>query len=331
MVTIFLLLLADAHAMKGGAYPEQVFRADGITRVEISGVRGRVRMRGESSSTFRLRVRHSVERKDEGWGLSVERRGSTLVLEVYNVAYGPEWRKILGRDRWPAFDIDLSGPARPAVIGWREGAIDVARWRADVDASIVRGNVRLEGGAGRVNLQAGRGDVLVTDFNGDLTVRGEGGRLELARLNGTQHLHWFAGQAALAGVRGDLSLDAHHARVSGRGLSGRIDLGVVAGEVDVTDVRGHLVGTGQTASWRIAPRARADVTVRSRAGSVSVFRAGAVDLFLSSRSGAIDGSSAKAVVRGNRRVATGRVGRGRVGEFGRVFVRTDSGAVRLID
>ena len=262
------LLIARAFAAADGAYPVQAFRAAGLTKIEISGVRGRVRLTGVTGDQYRLRVSHSQSKLGADWGLSVERRGSTLVLEVYNVAYGPGWKRLLARDQWPKFDIDLSGPARPAVIGWRDGTVDVVNWRADVDASIVDGNVTVNGGAGRVNLQAARGDVAVSDFNGNLNVRGEDGALALTHTRGRHQLNWFAGRARLFDVRGRLSLDSQRARVSGGALDGRFDLRVAEGDVNLSGVAGEVNGAGRTAAWRIAPAPRAVVRVRRGRGSL---------------------------------------------------------------
>ena len=273
MLILFSLWSAAAGATTSGAYPDQVFRAAGIERVEISGVRGRVTLRGETSPNYRLRVRHSTAKMGADWGLSVERRGSTLVLEVYNVAWGAEWRRVLKRDQWPAFDIELIGPPKPAMVGWRDGAITAHFWRATLDASLVTGPIEIKNGAGRATLQASRGDVRVTNFNGDLRVRGEAGQLALDHVNGQGLVNWFGGSIHLAALRGRLTLESERAQVVGRTLEGDFRFALTAGAVSLSDLGGRLRGRGQRTAWTVSPRPHARVAIRGGRGAVHVGRA----------------------------------------------------------
>jgi hypothetical protein len=115
-------------------YPEQKLSANGIEKIEISGVKGAVKLVGRPGKVYRLKVRHSRGKKFEDWSLAIDRRESILVLEVSSAVYGAQWRKHVRQDQWPEFDVELSGPSVPATISWKEGQLEYSKWSNDLES-----------------------------------------------------------------------------------------------------------------------------------------------------------------------------------------------------
>ena len=254
--TWILAAFAAASARPPVTYPAQIFSAKGVRRIVVSGARGRVVVRGRANANYSLKVGHVGQTHgQDDWGLSVERRGDTLVLEVFSTAIGREWATLLERDRsgterWPTFDLELNGPAVPVVIGWREGEVDVAAWPAAIDATLLSGRVTVNATA-KLNLQLGRGTAAITNVAGGARVLGENGRLTMDDVRGPSTVDWFSGSIELRGIRGDLNLSANDAAVNAFDGGGIWALDVRRGRARVAGFSGVLNGRRYSLATRV--------------------------------------------------------------------------------
>lgn len=324
LLSVLLLLFTSAATHAKAHYPPQRLLAEGIRAIDISGVRGQVRVRGTSERHFELQVSHSDKTSDD-WSLLVERRGSRLVLEVTHATLGREWRRHLTSERWPEFDIALSGPARPLRLGWREGDVSFERWNANVDASVLHGRLRVNGGSRDYRLQQLDGGLSVGDFNGTLVARAERGPITLTRVRGRLTLNWLSGQVNAREVRADARLEA-------RALTGVITEGdgtwrvhVDSGELVFDGFRGDLGASGETTRWRLRRMDPRHAKIVSRAGRVDVVAPGNLPTWLASVRGAINSPYPVEAREGLRVAANARLAVGRA----RLIVRTESGAISL--
>ncbi len=81
-----LIFLSSVVTAEKFVYPAQSVPAAGLKELKISGVRGRLILKGQSSKTFKVKVSHSNHKRFEDWSLSVERQGNALMLEVSNAS-----------------------------------------------------------------------------------------------------------------------------------------------------------------------------------------------------------------------------------------------------
>src|SRR5665213_3067525 len=115
-----------------------------VTDIKIVGVKGHLKMRGiPHARSLSLFVQHSKGRKYDDWHLSVERRGNTIFLEVFNVAYGKQWKNQVREELWPEFDIEMNGASLPVVVGWREGNLEFSNWTASLEVSFLKGDAKI--------------------------------------------------------------------------------------------------------------------------------------------------------------------------------------------
>lgn len=308
-----VLSLSAARASDKYAYPAQRISLRGVHDLKISGVKGTLKLRGHGQHKSRfltLKVQHSKSRRYEDWHLSVDRQGSTIALEVFNVSYGLQWRKFIREDKWPEFDIEIDAPEIPANVSWREGHIEVTNWRGDLDVSLLKGEIRAQGGHGKFNLQPVQANVDLINHKGAVNVRGESGRVRLARLTGDISLNWVNGPLWIHECRGNVQVEMQ------------------TGQATITGLQGRLKGRSASAKWDVQAAAPAEMNVSSVSGPIDVaWGGGGAKVFLTSENGAIhfprpsflqsSEREGKHVVQGVKTAKT----------MGQIFVQSRGGAI----
>lgn len=307
-------------------YPEQKIAAGGVEKIEISGVKGAVRLKGRAGRAYRLKVGHSRGKKFEDWSLAVDRRGNILVLEVSSAVYGAQWRKHVRQDKWPEFDIELSGPPVPARVSWKEGKLEYFKWTADIDSSHLRGDILIEGGGGHHNLHTGTGDIRVTKLAGDIKIQGETGNIEVDQVSGRVGLSWLAGNVRIKSVLGGGELDLNESRLKIDKCRGEWSIKLQRGLAEIDQCSGKLMASGESAAWKLRNSEELDTEIKSADGPVAVnWKKGGAKVFLTSTNGSIEGPKVQSKLDSEgRRVAEFTVGQK---PFSPVFVKTESGPI----
>lgn len=328
-VVFFLSLTAAADKV---AYPPQKISADGIKAIQIGGVNGELKLQAKPAKFFTFSVKHTRGRRAEDWNLLVDRRGDVLHLEVASVAYGSAWRKHIRADEWPEFDIVWEGPSVPAVISWRDGRLDVSNWRHRLETSLIKGAIFIRGGSGAFKLQTGKADVQVTRVDGQIEIRGEKGQVELTHSSGRAHLALLEGSLKVDTFKGDLVVESSRADLYSKGGDGFWNLNTNRAKSDLQDFRGRLKGKGTSGDWKVSTLGKAEIEIVSDSGGVLVTpaRVGELKAFLTSATGAIEGPSwLRFSMREKVQVAEGRIVEKDLKQKAEIFVRTQSGPIKL--
>lgn len=308
------------------SYPTQKLNAAGLHRLNIIGVKGRVRLTGKNGPVYRLNIRHS-KKQSEDWHLLVERRKRTLHLEVFSVAYGREWRRHVSQDRWPEFDIEITGPSIETVVSWREGLFRAKKWTRPLKVSLLKGDVDISDGQSRLDLHGLNLVTMVKDFRGDVVINGEKGSVDLERVKGSVKAHWLSGAWKLRKVNGRVELDGR--RVNFNIVDGRGEWQVVTphGRVRTQNFQGRFKGQGESGRWNIGAATPAEVDVINETGPVKVKWRGGAKVFLTSNKGKIlSDIKDYELDPDGRHILQTTVGKK---PWGQVFVRTQSGAITL--
>jgi len=305
------------------SYPAQLLPSQGISHLDVTGVRGRVQLTGRKGRTYQLKVRHS-SKQTEDWNLSVERKGTRLVLQVENIGVDSVWRRLLQKDNWPEFEIELIGPSIPTTVGWRDGQIHVQNWQAPLEISLLKGHVSLRKGRGPLKVQVVSGELRIAQHNGDIEVRGDQGRVRLEQLEGNARVHWLNGNIWGRSLIGNLHLESNQGDVQLREGRGDWHLNVRAGQVQIEQQAGSLLGDGDSSQWNVRLKALSNVRLTSKSGAVHVQQSGLPNshakVFLSSLNGPLR-SPYRITETDGIRVSQGGEGRQRI------YVATGSGAI----
>ncbi len=312
------------------AYPAQKVSLRGVREIKIIGVRGSLKMHGyKLARGMSLKVQHTNSAKSDDWHLSVDRRGHVLYLEVFNTAYGKQWRTQVKEELWPEFDIEMDGPARPTTVSWREGSLEFTNWNSDLEVSFLKGRARVDGGHGDLTLQPVQASVDVRGRRGKITIKGESGAVSLSQNQGALDLNWLRGEIHLQECRGPLHIESGNSQVSIEGGDGSLDMQLAQGRAKITGFQGLVKGKGEAAQWEVSASAPSDLNFTTSSGPVGVsWKAGGAKVFLTSTQGTIEtpgqGFLQSSEREGQRIVEGTRSAK----PMGQVFVRTDSGAIR---
>ncbi len=328
MFFLYWVLLSTSAYGEKISYPVQRIRAAGIDAIQVIGVKGRLKFIGKQSPHFRLNVRHTKNKRSQDWYLSVDRRGSTLVLEVFNVAHGAQWRNHVKKDVWPEFDLELSGPPRPLTVSWREGDLRFEKWTAPVESSHLKGRLEARGGAGNWRLQTGKGDVKIENLAGHLDLQGESGQLVINGLKGDLQLRWMEGKIELNDIAGSGTVENHKADLRLNTCRKEWRISQDGGSARVQNCSGILRADGKNTKWEITGTTSLNAEIKSETGPVRVrWPKGGAKVFLTSQSGGILGDSIAPILDPEgRKVATFQIGKK---PSGRLFVQTDSGDIQF--
>jgi DUF4097 and DUF4098 domain-containing protein YvlB len=330
MCTLLLaLILNTAQATEKYSYPVQKISIKNAHDIKIIGVKGHLKMRGvPHAKSLSLKVQHSKGRKFEDWHLSVDRRGNTIFLEVFNTAYGNQWRHEVREDLWPEFDIELEGASLPATVGWREGKLEFKNWNSPLEISFLKGEAQIRGGKGQLDLEPVDAKVSVQGHSGAVNIKGESGRVSLADNQGELALNWLNGNVRLENCRGELRVETRTADVRVHNGSGELSLRMGQGHAQISGFDGIIDGKGDQAKWDLAARAPADLNITTSTGPVGVeWLKGGAKVFLTSTRGAIQFPSnrfLKSEDREGRHVVQGLKS---AKTMGQVFIRTESGPI----
>jgi DUF4097 and DUF4098 domain-containing protein YvlB len=324
-----LVPLIFAAASAFGAkhtYPEQKFSSNGVQKIEISGVKGEVKVSGRAGKAYRLKVKHSRGKKYEDWSLAVDRRGEVLVLEVSSAVYGAQWRKHVRQDQWPEFDVELSGPPVPLIVSWKQGQLHYSKWSADIESSHLKGDLTIEEGVGNYDLHTGMGDVQVAKLAGELKVQGESGNVTIDQVTGAVTLNWLSGNVKLKTVMGGGKLDLNESKLTVDACRGEWSIQLARGQAEIEGCSGKLMAEGQSTAWRLRKNQDLETEIKSGEGPVAVeWNSGGAKVFLTSNQGVIEGPKVQSKLDSEgRKVAEFTVGKK---PFSAVFVRTESGPI----
>lgn len=323
----FLLgLVFSLHATNKFSYPPQAFPVEGVNQIRVEGVRGAVNFKEVPGRVFRVKVKHDKTDHSDDWHLVVERRQEVLHVEVFNVLFGADWESHVKKELWPEFDLEIEGPARPVILSWRDGQLQFNDWKAPVEASLLYGSVRVQGGGTRIHLQAVNADVQIMNYKGAIGLQGQRGPVRIFDCKGDIQLNWLSGKLELRKLDAKVHLESlsGHVRIAAAKGDWKVQNG--AGQVEVSDFEGVLRAKGDSSLWKIAAGGSADLEVITQSGPVDVrWLAGGAKLFLTSNQGQIRvPRSLKIEDREGVPVVEGKKGRK---PRGQLFVRTSSGSI----
>jgi DUF4097 and DUF4098 domain-containing protein YvlB len=296
--------------------------------IKIMGVHGTLKLIQDS----RYKNLHILmsQRKTQAtdWNLSVERRGSSIEIEIFSIANMAQWQSQLTNSQLPQYDIIIQGPALPVKASWREGNIEIKQWSEPVDLMLLEGNLNIKNTAGNFVIQGGRLNMTVAHHKGDLEFSADKGQLKIEQVQGKLSVKLMEGSLALTDFDGDLDWQSEKASLVSTHGSGKWNLASTLGAVQVDGFKGILKGTGDKARWRLNVAETSDVEIHSGSGPVKVrWPRGAAKAFLTTKTGGIQAPSNGKVTR-EEGVSKWLAQWGQ-GQLGQLFVNTQSGSISL--
>jgi hypothetical protein len=328
LLLTLLLGFGWTAAAEKTSYPAHKLSAQGIGELRITGVKGRLNLRHRAGGKhFYIKVKHSKGKRSEDWHLSMERHGQALVLEVFNTELGREWRRQIRKELWPEFDIEVDGPAKPTVVAWREGRLEIKGWNQPLEISYLGGSLLTQNTSGTLKIQAGESNVTIDDHQGPLELKGERGQVQLKKARGALNVHWVSGSVRADSCSGQVTLESSDADILVEGASGEWNVKLADGHARFGKFGGKLKAEGQGTEWEARLLAPSDAEISSKSGAVKLeWLSGGVKLFLSSMKGEIKVPKSMTVEeRSGVRVVEAE--KATKQPRGNVFVKTETGTI----
>ncbi len=295
-----------------------------IVRMRQSGLDAPAAGAPASSMRNPLMRRHMDE-----WHFSLSRQGSVVELLITSPQSKDLWQKMLADESlWPRFDLEILAPSRPMDIVWRKGPIQVKGWQAPLNLHSQSGDVLVEDSQGALVVTHQMGSVKVLRHQGQVQMSTFNGVLSLERVVGRIEVENFSGETSVAQSEGEVILAGFEARQSVVGGSGRIEFNNQRSPLRVEGFSGELRGESVQGEVVASLRGEVNVRVLTKEAAVHLQLPGSgARVNIGSQAGNIQSPSFLRVDQfPNLRVARGRL---RGSDGGQVYVRTESGAIRL--
>ena len=237
--------------------------------------------------------------------------------------------KILGLEAPSAVRVAVSGPAFPVEVFLSEGKVVADGWASAVSARFVKGEFVSTAGSGMRNVFLKTGKASVRSLNGVVKFDSYRADIEVSDSKGMADIYNFSGPVEIKGHSGKLNIKSYNGKTTIEGAQAELDFAFDQGDFRVTEFEGKINGDGGDANVKLAYAGKADISVKTKAGNVtivspknsgSVINVGSEEGFLN-LPGAIKRSETLQM----------KLGQGRLdGPIqGKVFVRTKSGAISV--
>ena len=307
-------------------------------RILISGIRGTIRLNGESQGPAVLRASKTLADKAgteaaerfEALSFSMKRDGSTITIE----AKGPDtkigWGAWLKSNTNPELVLELKTPAVPIEVSLHEGLIAVQNWNESIAASVVSGTIKTVKTEGNLRAQAQRGEVRIESHKGPAEVDSFGAKLTVQEMEGALDLTNFGGETSLARVQGRVQMLSHAGASSISKSSGSLEFANGRGALNLSEFDGPVRGRTELGSVVVGVEGEAEVDVDSDKGNVAVrlpANSGASLRLHTEDGGIVAPEDIRMTTSSTHRAAVGRLPGD--GPKGIVAVRSKTGAIRV--
>jgi hypothetical protein len=307
-------------------------------RFVVSGFHGSVKMIADPAARqMTIQLKHVVphdlpksliEASDE-WLFSLKRENQQILAQVGSPISKAVWAKLLAQPKaMPEFHLIVRGPSVPTTLSWQSGSIEIEGWKAPIEATLLAAQVKISGGEGVIELSQQTGEVAVSQHNGpvaldtydvkasirgvagDLDVQNFKGRTDVAACEGKVEIQSYSGEFEVSKGKGQIHFESERGRLAISGYEGDLD-----SETDIGSVRAVLVGQSR-------------VKIKTRQGNVSLRMPNSgANVNVGSEKGYLNVPKHLRYTRlPNLRLMTGRL-KGK--NSGRVYVRTETGEIRL--
>ena len=307
-------------------------------RLVISGYKGSVKLVADpQAKQMTVKLKHvtskglpaDLKETEDEWLFSLKRDEGKILAQVGSPVSKSVWAKFLAQPKFmPEFHLIVKGPSLPVVLSWQSGPIQIEGWQASMEMNLIDSKVSLSNSKGVMDLSQQTGALSVSShegpisvdtydvaarFNGlkgDLIVKNFTGRTDVEKAEGKVEILSYSGQFEVNKGKGQINFESERGRIAVTGYEGDLN-----SETDIGSVRAVLVGKSR-------------VKIKTRQGNVSLRMPNSgANVNVGTEKGYLNVPKHLRFTRlPNLRLMTGRL-KGK--NSGRVFVRTESGEIRL--
>jgi DUF4097 and DUF4098 domain-containing protein YvlB len=307
-------------------------------KLMITGFRGRVQYKAANSGqviTVQLKqtnptqIPADIKESLDEWLFSMQKTEGVVQINVRSPQSKKTWTKLLTDKNWqPSFELLIQGPSLPTTISWRDGDIVLDGLRHPAHVQAQNGKIIVTNQKAAVDISHNSGEVALQSIDGDVEVETFAGKVIVAQVKGRVIVHNFNGATQLSGVAGQVEISSFDGLIQVDKSQGRLEFKTEKGAVRSAQFEGDIRGTTNQGAVTLATMGRSSVNINSKEGNISLQMADSgASVNISTKDGALTLPDFLQVSRQPQlRMARGRL-RGK--QPGQVFVRTETGGVRL--
>lgn len=289
ILVVFFLAFAQAQ----GAENSATVALDGVDRLKIFNIAGRIEIRAAEPGAARIEWTAHGEAADE---LPVLRRTGSGSSPVFRADYGDEkhfvypsaeYRRLNVEARYDGRKVRVSNDGR-GTRAWMDINVFLEPGQA-LDSDLLAGPIDAEGVAGDLELHARAGRIRSADGQGRIVADTGSGAVEVFGHRGRVIADTGSGPVTVDSVMGDVTADTGSGEVRLRGIDGDIEADTGSGRVDLSDIRAERVAVDTGSGGVRLEDVAGSLFVDTGSGSVrgKGYRAGR-DLEIDTGSGSIE-------------------------------------------
>lgn len=264
----------------------------------------------------------------EEWMFVMDRKDKKIRLIITGPASRRDWAPIVRQNGMPQFHLIIRGPSLPVKISWWKGEVQFNQWKSSADINLLNGSIAVQKMEGDLKLFGQAGSMKVSQHKGQILIGSYRSTVLLNEVEGDVELENFAGKSQLFKVKGAVRYKGFKGALRLSDSEGDVQFESRQAGIQLAKHQGDIKGRSAEGRVGLDLQGKVNVNVRSQAGEISLkLRGSGASVNLGSREGLIYAPSyLRTTSYPTLRVKQGRL-RGR--EQGRVFVRTESGVIRL--
>lgn len=323
IVTVLLLVLftnlARAEAFK--------VSSDKVDEIQIIGFEGDVQVKATDKNVVQVRTTIDSE-NPEDWQLIKKLEGKTLFIELQSFLDQREVSERIQQNKYPKVNIVLNSPSKNLQVYLRKGVVNLINWQSDANLEGLHTNVTTKDTKGELKVSNQTGSVSVNDHVGNLKLDTYSARVDVNKLNGASNIQNFSGVTKVVSSETNMNLSAQKGSVVLDATKGKLDFDNLRASIRLNNFEGGIRGQSGQGDFEATIIGKADVRVRSKEGKVKVqTKSSGAFINVGSKEGALYTPRHLKLTRyANIKVINGHL---RGANPGRIFVRTESGAVTV--
>ncbi|MCB0415675.1 MAG: DUF4097 family beta strand repeat protein [Bdellovibrionales bacterium] len=299
--------------------------AEQVKSIYVKGYVGTVEF-VEKANLSQIELKYSYK-QEASWSVEthLDSKGQFLV-EVKGPDSKEQWPRVLSE--YPDIKMTIEGPARPVQCFLKKGELKFDQWSGDIFSHLQSGNLVLSGGKGEADLTSHDGEIMIKGREGDIQVETYRSQVVINSAVGKVNVNNYSGKTELVKTDAEITLASHKGQTRVQDSQGKLNFKNGISPLKIESFEGEVRGDSEQGAVVARLKGELNVRIHSVEGPVDIStrNSGArVNL------GTINGQFNVAPYLKLTRYRSIKVMSGRLrGEKkGYVFVRTESGQIRI--
>ncbi|CAN5520283.1 hypothetical protein BH10BDE1_BH10BDE1_14480 [soil metagenome] len=277
-VLVAILFSVNAQAAKEVKFKEFPFEIARGEHLIVQGVRGTVRLMPLApgkSPVVRARkllvdgTKPGASEHFDALSFSVRREGGLVMIEPKGPSSRQDWID-WSRPGQPELSFEIEAPSTSAEVHLHSGTVLANGWKDALAVSLQDGKLAVSDGAGNVNATILRGDIKIEKQKGVVRVESHAAKVTVTANDGDVQVHNFGGETLITNVKGDVAVRSKTGTITLAKINGGVDFDNGRGKLEATAIDGSVRGVNDEGIVSFQLVGEADLSIETQDGPVAV-------------------------------------------------------------